>query len=151
MARALVAAALPLAATWARKQEAWILCDGVPLRDAQLADARRIGIAHPERVRVLHVATIPPRMHPVLRFLAAKFGLRFDGTIGMALGYGIFIGEWHLESRALLAHELVHVRQYERLGFASFLRQYLRECLCEGYPQGALEAEARYVAELICA
>jgi uncharacterized protein YjaZ len=125
--------------------------DGLPLTDAQLADARRIGIVQPERVRVLEVPTIPPRVHPALRYLSEKFGMSFTGTIGMALGYGVFICSAFADDRALLAHELAHVKQYERLGFRDFLRQYLRECLCEGYPHGALEAEARDVSDAICA
>lgn len=94
---------------------------------------------------------IPARMHPALRYLAAKYGMNFSGTIGMALGHGIFLCTGFTDDRSLLAHELAHVRQYERLGMKSFLRQYLLECLCEGYPHGALEVEARDVSDAICA
>ena len=45
--------------------------------------------------------------------------------------------------RALIAHELVHVMQYERFGgILPFLRQYLSECLTIGYPEALLEQEA---------
>jgi hypothetical protein len=150
MANAVVEAALPIACAWVRKQERWILRDGTPLSDAQLADARRIGIAQPERIKILEVEMIPPRMHPSLRFLARKFGMTFAGTIGMALGHGIFLVRSLAHDRALLAHELAHVRQYERLGRRAFLRQYLHECLTQGYPLGPLETEARDVAQAIC-
>jgi len=148
---ALVELVLPIACAWVRNEEDAILRTGAPLSEAQLADARRIGIAQPERVRVLAVETIPPRLHPVLRFLAQKFGLAFSGTIGMALGHGLFLCLEHREDRSLLLHELAHVAQYERLGFRRFLRQYLRECLSLGYPLGALEAEARDVTEMLSA
>jgi hypothetical protein len=51
----------------------------------------------------------------------------------------------------LLLHELAHVAQYERLGMRRFLRQYLHECLTEGYPLGELEAEARDVTDRLAA
>ena len=43
---------LPMACAWAEEQEAVILRDGVALTASQIADARDIGIAHPERVRL---------------------------------------------------------------------------------------------------
>lgn len=49
-----------------------------------------------------------------------------------------------LSDRRLLAHELAHVAQYERLGgFHEFLKQYLEECISPGYPLGDLEQEAK--------
>ncbi len=144
---ALVELALPIACFWVRKEEAMILRAGVPLDEGQLEDARQISIASPEQVRVLEVATIPPRLHPVLRSIGRRFGLRFSETIGMALQHGIFVRAEHISDRRLLLHELAHVAQYERLGLREFLRQYLRECLIDGYPCGALEAEAREVTE----
>jgi len=45
--------------------------------------------------------------------------------------------------RRLIAHELVHTVQYERLGgIRPFLRQYLTECLTVGYPAAPMEQEA---------
>jgi hypothetical protein len=143
----LVELVLPIACAWVRAEERDILRKGEALNEAQLTDARQIGIAAPERIRIQIVETIPPRLDPVLLFLARKFGMSFNGTIGMALGHAIYLQRDHAGSRALLLHELAHVAQYERLGLRHFLRQYLRECLMEGYPLGALEAEAREVTE----
>ena len=51
--------------------------------------------------------------------------------------------------RQLLAHELAHVAQYERLGgFREFLKQYLEECINPGYPLGDLELEAEQAESL---
>ena len=70
-------------------------------------------------------------------------------TIGMTLRYGIFIREEHWGDRRLLAHELAHVAQYERLGgFRGFLKQYLEECINSGYPLGDLELEAKQAESL---
>jgi len=71
----------------------------------------------------------------------------FAGTAGITLHYGILIREDCWGDRRLVVHELAHVAQYERLGgIGPFLRAYLRECLLEGYPNGALEREAIEVA-----
>jgi hypothetical protein len=48
---------LPLACAWAEEQERVILRDGVALTPAQIADAAKIGVAHPERV-TLHFRII---------------------------------------------------------------------------------------------
>ena len=112
----------------------------------QLEDAVRVGVQEPERVRLSFVQTVPPRLPRFLRKLAARFGLGPATTAGMALGHGIFVRADQAHRRDLLVHELVHTAQYERLGFRRFLRQYLRECLADGYPLGKLEAEATRLA-----
>jgi len=47
------------------------------------------------------------------------------GADGMTLGRFVLVREGHEESRYLLAHELVHVRQYRELGVPGFLARYL--------------------------
>src|SRR3954447_23152219 len=107
--RALVELALPIACAWVRREEADILRRGSPLNETQLAEARRIGIAEPERIRVRVVEIIPPRLHPAQRFLAGKFGMTFSNTIGIALGHAIYLQCEHAQSQRLLWHELAHV------------------------------------------
>jgi len=47
---------LPLACSWATEQERVILQTGVALNQAQIADARRIGVIHPARAgHALHL------------------------------------------------------------------------------------------------
>ena len=149
--RALVELAVPIACMWLRREEAMILGRGAALSDAQAADARRIGIARVDRIRVLAVDEVPPDLHPALRFLARTFGMTFAGTIGMALGHGVFLSRQYAHDRSLLLHELAHVAQYERLGVRRFMRQYLHECLSLGYPLGELEAEARDLTDKLAA
>ena len=118
---------LPLACDWVAQHERAILLQGVPLTPAQLADARQLGVQHPERVRAAAQAT---------RFLTSD-------TIGLTLRYGIFLRADYWGDRALLAHELVHSAQYERLcGIEPFLRQYFAEVLALGYLRAPLEQEA---------
>ena len=134
---------LPLACAWAEEQERIILRDGLPLTPAQAADARRIGVADPNRVRLLNVDHIPVPMNPALRAAANVTRLISPDTAGLTLRYGIFIRSDYWGNRSLVFHELVHTLQYERLGgFQQFLRQYLHECITIGYPNAPLEQEA---------
>jgi uncharacterized protein DUF4157 len=47
------------------------------------------------------------------------------GVSAMTLGSHIFVRRGNEHDRALLAHELVHVRQWRELGVVGFLRAYL--------------------------
>src|SRR4051812_358431 len=109
-------ALLPLVCAWAEEQERIILRDGVPLSPDQIADARRIGVAHPEEVRLLGLASIPAPEHPLLRDAVEATQLISPRTSGLTLRYGIFIRIDCWNERALIFHELVHTFQYERLG-----------------------------------
>lgn len=76
------------------------------------------------------------------------------GVAGMTLGRWILVRRGHERDRELVAHELVHVRQWRELGAVRFLARYLG-----AYAQGRwrglghkaayeaipLEAEARAV------
>ena len=136
-------ALLPLAAAWAEEQEAYILAAGIALSPSQLADARQVGVSHPERVRLLSVPSIPMPDHPVLREAGDATGLISPFTAGLSLRYGIYVRSEFEDDRFLVAHELVHTAQYERFGSAAaFLRQYLHECLTIGYPEAPMEQEA---------
>ncbi len=47
------------------------------------------------------------------------------GADAMTLGRVVLLRRGHTASRELLAHELVHVQQWARLGMVGFLRRYL--------------------------
>jgi hypothetical protein len=66
ISQAVVKMVLPVACAWAQEQEAVILRDGVALTASQIADARQIGVAHPERVRLRVVEQIPLPLHSML-------------------------------------------------------------------------------------
>ena len=144
--RVFAKAILPIVCAWAKKHERVILHRGTPLTEQELSDARRVGVQHPERVRILKVNSVPPRLPARIRLMAERLAWGPAITAGMALGYGIFLRADQGERRDLLIHELAHTAQYERLGFRRFLEQYLHECLTTGYPSGALEAEAQRIA-----
>jgi Domain of unknown function (DUF4157) len=132
------------AVAWVRWRQRVILRAGTALTPAQLALARELGVASPERVRVLAADKIPLPLPSFARTLAERAGWISPHIAGMTLGHGIALRADCCGDRRLLAHELTHVVQVERLGgIARFLRQYLRECAWPGYPRGALEIEAK--------
>src|SRR5437870_3459878 len=132
---------LPLACAWAEEQEGVILRGGVSLSATEAADAAKIGVPHPERVKLLSVVRVPIPEHPALRAAAEATELISPRTGGLTLRYGIFIRADCWADRRLVFHELVHTLQYERLGgFQPFLQQYLNECITIGYPAAPMGA-----------
>jgi hypothetical protein len=135
--------AVSLAVPWVRYREAQALRHGVPLSEDAMAFAVRLGIQKAETIRLLKVDAVRVFDAPLLRlpFHFANRSFRF--TAGITLRYGILIRADFWNEPGLIAHELVHVHQYERLGgIAPFLWRYLRECLVDGYPFSRLEQEA---------
>lgn len=134
---------LPVARKWVEEQEKIILREGVPLTPAQLADAKTIGVLHPEKVRLLKVPRVPMPDDPELRAAALEAKVITQDLASQSLRYGIFIREDCWGIRTLICHELVHTSQYERLGgLEPFIREYFYECLTVGYPAAPLEQEA---------
>jgi hypothetical protein len=142
---------LPLAVQWAAEQERRVLCQGVHLSPIEMSDARAIGVRNPERVRLLRVAAVPVPVHPMLRAAAASINFLTAAPRGLALDYGIFIRTDHWRDRALIAHELVHTAQFQRLGgILPFLQTYIFQCATVGYPNAPLELEAIATAARVC-
>jgi len=143
---------LPAAQAWMEDQEQIVLQSGIALTESQLADARVIGVLHPERVRLLRVVEIPIPPDPALAEAVISAGFISPVTAGLAVRYGIFIRDACWDQRHILVHLLVHVMQYERLGgFAGFLRPYLFECMIPpGYPYGPMEREALVMSVKLC-
>jgi hypothetical protein len=134
---------LPDAVAWTQAQEAMMLEKGVPLDEWEQDAARRLGIAQADRVRLLSVRQIPLPADAVLCAAAQRVGLVSEQSLGMSLGYGIFVREDFWRQRSIIAHELAHTAQSERLGgLDPFVRQYLTECFLHGYAAAPLELEA---------
>lgn len=142
---------LPIACAWAEEQESIILRYGVPLSPAQTADAVKIGVAHPEKVRLLKVTRIPTPDRRDLCTAADATQLIYPFTRGLTFRYGIFIRADCWGDRQLVFHELVHTLQYERLGgLQQFLQQYLHECITIGYPAAPMQQEAVQTTAKLC-
>ena len=142
---------LPLATAWVLEQERFILENGVPLTDVQLADAKLVGVAKPERVRVFRVERIPLPEHPELREMTEALRLSMPDLPGLTLRYGIYLCASHWGQRRFVVHELAHTAQYERLdGVRAFLECYLYECLAIGFISAPMEQEAIAITQRIC-
>lgn len=132
-----------IASRWVERHERKILRNGVPLPPASLADASRMGVANPEKIRLMRVDTIPVLNSRIMKFLASQMPEISANTVGLTLGYGIYIRSPWWDDRHLVAHECVHTGQYERCGStAAFLTAYFTQCIEDGYPAAAMEQEA---------
>jgi len=142
----------PMAANWAAAQEKYILQHGVPLTAAQIADARRVEVQDPARIRVLVVDRIPLPDDLELANAARQAQIITEASRGMAIGYGIIIRADSWKNRELLLHQLVHVAQCERSGgLESFVIEYLLDRRdSRDFSVGSLEDEARGLAREIC-
>jgi hypothetical protein len=138
---------LPLGTRSVRRQEATILREGRPLSEWEQLWAKDVGVQRPEEVRILPVPRIPTPGIGVMRLMHKLFGLISEGPTGMAVNYGIYLEASQATNPSLLVHELTHVAQFERLGgVEAFLREYLTQCVRDGYWDSDLEQEARTAA-----
>jgi hypothetical protein len=97
------------------------------------------------------VPRVPQPGGAFIALLARCVGMPTNDTAGLTARYGIFIRADGWRDRGLIAHELAHTAQYERLGgLRPFLRQYLTECLTAGYHGAPLELEAIEAAAGVC-
>lgn len=132
-----------LMTVWATQWEKHILEHGSPLNQTQTEDARFVGVEKPEDVRVLIVPSIPMPHYKLLfsTFIETKI---FDAeSAGLSLGHGILLKLDAFPRDFWLAHELVHVSQFEKTGgiFPAY-EKYLAQCLTDGYRESEMEREA---------
>ncbi len=108
----------------------------------QIARAQQVGVAHPERIRLLLVDALPLPEDSELRAAAIETDLFSERIEGMTLGYGILLIRRCVRPR-LVSHECRHVYQVEQAGsLANFLPVYLRQIADEGYDDAPLERDA---------
>jgi len=143
---------LPFAIWWVRHNEKIALRMGRKLCDEELEWAKQIGILHPEKIRILNVATIPTPAPNFIEKLIQRKGYPAGSAAGMCMRYGIYAKETYAHRKSLIAHELVHTHQFERLGgIWHFLKTYLQETMLLGYANSPLEIEANHTAESLVA
>ena len=135
----------------------WISClekqaqeSGRALTPIEFNLAQHIGVAHPEEVRILSVSRIPPPAHLRVKQLAKQVGLLNADTAGLTAGYGVIVRRDCANNLRLLAHEFVHVAQYERLGREGFLEEYIQQIAAHGYLNAPFELEAEAKATKAC-
>jgi hypothetical protein len=143
----------PLAYEWAKAQEELILARGSSLGAKAAADALRVGVEDPSRVRVLVVDRIPMPANEELAEASRRTHIITAACRGVAIGHGIIIRADAWGERELLVHQLVHVAQCERSGgLEPFVHEYLCDRrTCANFTVGSLEEEARRTAREMCA
>lgn len=134
---------LPKAIAWAEQRAADIYRSGFGLDDHSVSVARRVGVTHPELIRISLVDELPLPSDPQLRLAAQFAGLLGPHMAGLTLGHGVCICRAH-QSVWLLSHECRHVYQYEHAGsIAAFLPTYLQQIADYGYANAPFELDAR--------
>jgi hypothetical protein len=71
-----------------------------------------------------------------------QVGLLNVDTGGSTAGYGVIVRLDCARNLRLLAHEFVHVAQYERPGRERFLQEYIQQITAHGYLNAPFEQEA---------
>lgn len=132
----------PRALDWFNKTEAQLLPQGRPLSATELETASKLKVVHPELVRIVALKEFPMPDDPELRIEAIRYGLGsyFEG--GRTMGYAIMLKPQYADDPIVIAHELVHVSQHDRLGRDTFLQRYLLEMEIVRYARSPLELEA---------
>lgn len=140
--RHLLPVLIPEAVAWTKEQSEKIHRTGLPLNESELVLARKVGVQHPERVRIQFVPQLPLPPEPMqLRTVAEGMGLQ--GMAGLTMEYGIYLVNDRADTE-LLCHELRHVQQYESLGgIGPFMAIYLDQIAEYDYYQAPLEIDAR--------
>lgn len=128
---------------WAVQQAAIIAARGTQLTEDELTLARRVGVAKPELIRIMQVPEVPMPDSPFLCQRVSQLGILGRGTIGLTIGYGIYIRNGELTPR-VMSHEFRHVYQFEQAGsIAIFIRRYLDQMIEFGYCDAPFEVDAR--------
>lgn len=141
--RALAWMAASIASPWVWFHQRQIQHRGRCLTHGEKELAARLGIQRIDDVRVLEIEQVPNPLSWSFG-LMEKRGVCVSQVDGITLGHGIYVASSVATSRELMAHELVHVEQYERAGSIwSFLVEYIHQCLMTGYQEARWEVEAR--------
>ncbi|MBO6525908.1 hypothetical protein [Erythrobacter sp.] len=131
---------------WVKTIEAEGQARGVALTPKQIELATRIGIEHPEKVRLVYVDAVPfPSDDPQMRKIGEELGFVGPGITNnaQAFGYTIWVRDGFDLTWPLLAHELVHVQQIERnSSFGVYVEKYMTQLTTYGHENMPLEVEA---------
>lgn len=125
---------LLIVAALIKGEESYVLKYGRPLSTEMLRIAIKLKINNPEEIRILERGKI--------------YGL--NNLRGITLNRAILIKRDITTKREIIAHELVHVKQYQDSGsIYKFLVKYTEEVRKYGYYLAPMEVEARIKSELL--
>ena len=137
-----VAHLLPKAEAWYSQTEIQLAPFGRFLTADEVRTAIQLGVAEPEKVRVVVLEEFPMPKDEQLLAEAKKYGLGGWAEGGRSNGRVILLKPRVAHSPVVLRHELVHLAQQDRMGRTGFLRRYLIELEMMGYARSPLELEA---------
>ncbi|MBT2335261.1 hypothetical protein J7E49_15250 [Variovorax paradoxus] len=137
-----VAQLLPKVEAWYSEVEIQLAPFGRPLTAEEARTAIELGVAEPEKVRVVVLDEFPMPKDEQLLGEAKKHGLGNWSEGGRSNGRVVLLKPRVAQSPAVLRHELVHLAQQDRMGRTAFLRRYLIELEMMGYARSPLELEA---------
>ena len=134
-----------VATVWAWWHSMRIVGEGRQLDEGETALAVMLGIPSPDKVRIMEVDNIPNPLERITRLVGGLSGRKWVTDVdGITLDFCIYVRKSAACSMELIAHELVHVRQYEEMQAVwMFMREYVFQCLAHGYYHAPLEVEAR--------
>lgn len=136
---------LPQVMAWLLSVESNALEHGRPLTEAEIEDARSVGVKAPENIRLLFVDQLTQPDEPELLAAATETGLLGEEANGRTVRFGIEIVHGQL-SRRLLRHEFRHVYQVEMAdSFEGFVVAYIQSVFADGYWGSWYERDARGV------
>jgi hypothetical protein len=134
----------PKAIAWAEIESKKAIYFGRSLDEYFISIAKSVGVANPERIRILDVPHLPIPDDPQLKQAAIATGLLGPGMIGLTLGYSVLVCPGYGRDVRLLSHEFRHVYQYEQAGsIAAFIPAYLQQIATVGYRNAPFEMDAR--------
>jgi hypothetical protein len=119
------------------------------LSPAECAKARELGVQHPERVILCDYASVMSVLpgHPenkVIQLLNICVELPESLVQGITVGYTIGILNFKKPVPSYLAHELVHLKQFEQLDdFIAYMKKYISV-----FPGSDIESYAKHPMEL---
>jgi len=133
---------LPAAEKFVVRNQEKALRLGHPLTSKYLRIAKELGIDKADKIRIYTVHDLPAPQDQKLADAARALGYNSPDIVAYTYGYGIWIKDGNQDNNGVLIHELIHVRQAERMGLKEQIRQYLTQLFIFGYRQAPLEVEA---------
>ena len=128
---------------WTLLKEKKVLKTGRSLNSKEKEIGEILKINDLTKIRILAASEITHPLSWVFSFLSLFTKSILSAPVGLTLGNAILVEKKHETNLHLIAHELVHVKQYEDLGgHIPFLKKYIYQCLKYGYKNSPLEMEA---------
>lgn len=136
----------PLTLAWYAEIENKYLTTGRPLTENELPIARAAGVSHPERVRVVILGDFPFPSNKTLLLHTREYGYGSTTEGGRSVGYIVMLKAQHKDKRWIIARELAHVAQQEKMGRTAYVRRFIAEHELLGRHRAPMVLDANNVA-----